>query len=339
MTLASDYSLSSNDAPDFKQVFSLIRSNLTGLSDAELNHAAVMGLLHELQNQVVLGSNLMVTATSGGTGRLAKSEIFDRSVVYMRLNEVKSGAARTIAETFDQMRSSNKLGGLILDLRFAGGDDYAEAAATADLFMNSDRPILKWADSVRRATVKTNAIELPLILLVNRKTSGSSEALVAALRSADIGLIVGSSTAGHARVFKEFAIGQGQKILIASGSVETGDGQLISDHGLTPDLQVSTSEEAERLYLDNPYRIQTKPGEFAKGNSAGDTAIASSNEPTTSHRMTESGLLKLRNEGLENANEEPAASSTLVTPPVVLDPALARALDVLKGVALVRTRR
>jgi len=304
------------DLPPFQEVYSLIGSNLSGVSETELNRAAVLGLLHQLRTQVILLTNAPDARPASGADSLTKTAIFDRACAYVRLGGVRRGAAQTFSKAFEPLQSSNQLSGLVLDLRFASGDDYMEAGALADLFLSTERPMLKWGDTALRSTVKTNAIGLPLILLVNQATAGAAEAFVAALRSAGVGLVVGTPTAGHTHAFRQFPLSQGQKIGIAAGRIEAGVGQLLSDKGMAPDLIVKVSLESEKAYLDNPFNNST-PGGAARP------------------RRDESTLIRERRgeeDGQVAPNEAPAAS-------VVQDPALARALDVLKGLAMAGARR
>src|SRR6185503_15236598 len=97
-----------------------------------------------------------------------------------------------------RMASTNSLTGLVLDLRYAGGFDYSAAAATADLFVNAARPLLNWGNGVVSSQEKTNAIQVPVAVLVNGRTAGAAEALAAALRETGSGLILGGKTAGQA---------------------------------------------------------------------------------------------------------------------------------------------
>jgi len=46
--------VSADSSPDFQNVYSVIRSNLVGITDDELNRATVNGLLRELDRRVAL---------------------------------------------------------------------------------------------------------------------------------------------------------------------------------------------------------------------------------------------------------------------------------------------
>lgn len=310
------------ELPRFQEVYSLIGSNLSGLGEAELNRAAVLGLLHQLRTQVILMTNAPNGRPSSGTDSLSKTAIFERAYAYARLGGVRPGTAPAFLKAFDQLQSSNHLSGLVLDVRFASGDDYTEAGALADLFLSHEQPLLKWGDTALRSTDKTNAIALPVVLLVNHATAGASEALVAALRSAGIGLIVGSPTAGHTHAFKQFPLSQGHKIGIASGRIEVGKGQLLSEQGIAPDLLVKVSLESEKKYLENPFNTLVP---------------TSGGAPRL--RRDESSLLRERRGEADEGAQAPPPQKEPASESIIQDPALARALDVLKGLAMAGGRR
>ena len=338
--LADERAPDSRGLPPFQQFYNLVLKHLPGVTEADLNRAAVSGLLSQLENRVLLLSNAPPTALRSYSLPLDKTAVFDRAFAYLRIKNFQTGLAPSFARAYDEMRSTNKLNGLVVDLRFADGSDYAEAAAVGDLFFPREHPLLKWGDSSRRSTVKTNSISLPVTLLVNHRTAGAAEALAALLREAEIGLIVGSPTAGHAQVFREYSLGDGHKVRIASGTIEVGDGHALSPNGIKPDIQVQVSEELEQGYLEDPYRVSTPGlGRIAAGISPAGSARTAAGALSPRRKLTESILIRESQERDDPDLGEAAPTDESSPPALVQDPALARALDVLKGLALVRTRR
>ena len=130
---------------------------------------------------------------------------------------------------------------MILDLRYAAGDDYASAAATAELFVKKDQPLLNWGNGMVRSKEKSDAISLPVAVLVNRQTAGAAEALAAVLRETGAGLILGSRTAGQAMIAQEFPLKNGERLRIATAPIQLGDGSALSAQGLKPDIAVEVA--------------------------------------------------------------------------------------------------
>src|SRR5260370_7628727 len=105
---------------------------------------------------------------------------------------------------------------MVFDLRTAGGDGYAAAAAITDAFCASGKPLLDWGDGLKKSTDKTNVISLPVAVLVDRKTHGAAEALAAILRQTDTGLRTGATTAGQTTTTNDFPFNTPQHLRIAT---------------------------------------------------------------------------------------------------------------------------
>ena len=113
-----------NEAPDLQEILELVRAHLAGVSEAELNRVAVSGLLEQLAPKVSLASESAETDIKLQP-LLIKSAVFDGPVGYLRIGRVDGGLAKDIAAACKDLSRTNELKGLVLDLRFAGGQGYA----------------------------------------------------------------------------------------------------------------------------------------------------------------------------------------------------------------------
>lgn len=321
--------------PDFKEVYKLVRQHLAGTTDAELNRAAVEGLIKSLDGKVTLvaGGNANAQAKAG---RVSKSAAFDKEVAYVRVKQVGEGLAGEIASAIQELSKTNQLEGVALDLRFADGNDYAAVPPVTDLFVSESKPLLDWGDGVVKSKKASDAFKLPVAVLVNRETSGAAEALAAVLREAGVGLILGGTTAGRAMVTQDFPLENGQQLRIATAPVKLGDGKAISLKGVKPDIEVSVSLDRERAYFKNAYARLTK------SNSAVGLTLSSTNGSGGTNRIarlprtTEADLVRARREGISLDDEAIVERDTKPPAPLIHDPVLARAVDLLKGLAVMR---
>jgi C-terminal processing protease CtpA/Prc len=318
-----------NVAPDFQEVFDLIRQHAAGVSTDELNRAAVQGLLTALGPKVSLDTNNAPANTA--TNPIAEVILFEGDIAYLRITRVDDGLAKAIYEAYERMKSTNKVSGLVLDLRYAGGLDYKAAADAADLFVSKNRPLMNWGEGVVMSHEKNGSIRVPVGVLVNHETSGAAEALAAVVREAGAGLILGSRTAGNAMVMQDYPLKDGLHLRIGSTPVTLGDGTALSTEGVTPDIDVTVSEEAERAYYADAFLV-------VSNKAAGNTAT---NQPSgtnqTRVRFNEAELVREHRAG-ESPDEQTAKRPPEPQVPMVSDPALARALDLLKGLAVVRQK-
>lgn len=250
-------SATTNAAPDFREVYQLVRSNLAGVTDADLDRAAVNGLLAGLDGKVLLEGGASNPATN--LVPVSRVRVLDKNIGYVRISRVSDGLPSELASALRGLNSTNELKGLVLDLRYALGSDFAAAAAVADLFVARERPLLDWGAGSARARTKANALTLPLAVLVNHETTGAAEALAAVLREVGAGLVLGDATAGRAMIMQDFPLKNGQHLLVATRPVKLGDSTELSVRGVVPDIQVTVDAADERAWFEDPTPPSDRP--------------------------------------------------------------------------------
>jgi hypothetical protein len=327
-----------NPAPDFKEVYELLRANLPGATDAALNRAAVAGLVSQFPGKVALiGGAADGTAMMSGEPAWGKAGIIESNVAYLRISRVAAGLAGELAVAGRALTASNKIAGAVLDLRFAGGEDYGAAKEAAGLLTGkkSSRPFAG-----------------PLAVLVNNGTPGAAETLAAALRAAGAGLIIGSPTAGDAMTFQEFVLKDGERLLIAAAPVKM-DGKTIPSDGLKPDIVMAVNADDERAFWQNPYGTPPDTNlARASTNSFLPFVDRTSEADLVRQRQKDGRPVNLptpsrpargpaRNNQDESGNDAESASLRAARPPqpMLRDPVLVRAVDLVKGLAVVRGSR
>jgi Peptidase family S41 len=326
---------------DFQEVYQLLKANLAGATDASLSEAAVKGLLSELGTRASLVDDPAADGGNPATQTPVTSEVFEKNYGYFRVQRLTTGTADAMRSQFNQLRATNSVKGLVLDLRYAGGQDYGAAAALADLFMANETVLVDWGEGVRKSSTKTNAISVPVALLVNRKTSGAAEALAGMLRHREVGLLIGTNTAGQASMSKIFTLKTGQRLRVAVAPLKVSDGRELPESGMKPDIGVAVSPEDELAYYEDAYKVLAKA--FKVTTAPTNELHASTTNRSPRRRMNEAELVRMSREGQAIDRETVAANPTPPLPepivPVVTDPALARALDLLKGLAVVQQFR
>jgi hypothetical protein len=329
---------SAADQPfNFAEVFELLKANLAGVTGEQLNEAAVRGLLEQLADKVSVVGETPPLRGAGSNAPVA-AEVFDRHFGYLRVNRIGPGTDKEFQAAYERLAAANPLKGLVIDLRFAGGKDYAAAVAVADRFFADEQPLVDWGEGWKKSTGKTNAISLPMALLVNRKTTGAAEALAGMLRHREVGLLIGTNTAGEASMAKEFSLKTGQRLRLAVAPVKVANGRELPFAGIKADIEVPVSPEDEAAWYEDAYKVLPKPARLATTN---ETSLAATNRAPR-RRINEAELVRMNREGQLPDREPPSTnepSRTVESPPVVNDPSLARALDLLKGLAVVQQFR
>jgi hypothetical protein len=314
--------------PAFEALSGLIQSNLTGVTDADLDKAATQGLVSGFKGRVVLVATN--TPAKPGGALIAKQMKFEGALGYVRASRIAGGLPEQLRGAIAALGKETPIEGLVLDLRFANGLDYAVAGKTASMFVSEEQLLLEWEGGKARAASNAVPLRLPMVTLVNAQTRGAAEALAAVLRETKTALVIGGKTAGEANVFREFELPDGQRVRIAAGTVKLGDGSAMPADGLVPDIAVTVAPAEEKAFQSDPYRIVKKPGQT-------DDIASTTSTNTPRRRINEAELVRMQKEGLLEDDDAPLpAVKAEPTKPLVRDPALARGLDLLKALAIVK---
>src|SRR4051812_19721910 len=100
----------SAETPQFRELYELLRTNLTGTSETDLNRAAVEGLIEQLSPKVVL-VNEQGSISDGETNVhvASRASVFESSYGYLRLGKFERGAEKRLMEAYHQIASTNRL--------------------------------------------------------------------------------------------------------------------------------------------------------------------------------------------------------------------------------------
>lgn len=305
----------SSDTPPFDQVLGLVRAHLAGVAPGEIDRAATQGLLDQLAPRVQL---VEATATAAEAGEsvalLGATGRIGQRFGYVHVREVAAGTAAAIRAERARWTGPSPLEGLILDLRFAAGTDYAEVVRVASDFLAQPQPLLDWGQGMQAAAPGSDGFRAPLLVLINEETRGAAEALAAVLRQTERALTIGRHSAGLAFVYETYPLGSGQGLRIATGLVHLGDGRAMPSSGVTADLEVPGTAAQERAHLAGFAKALAEAGAAHEEQPDSTGAEASPNGASRTDR---------------------AVARAMVLP---VDPCLARALDLLTGLAVVEHR-
>ena len=144
--------------------------------------------------------------------------------------------------------------------------------------------------------------KLPLAILVNGQTRGAAAALASELRAGRAGLIFESVT-GPAQTNRETtALPQ-------------------------PDIVVAIGAEDERALMENPYAVPAP-------DDTNSPAVTNNLLPFVNH-TSEADLVRAKIKDGDEDESLPASRQTEPPKPFIRDPVLARAVDLIKGLAIV----
>lgn len=150
------------------------------------------------------------------------------------VHKVSDGAVNIIAEALAQYPD---VSGVVLDLRTAIGDDERAAAKMAGLFMGAV-PVMRIVetarDEVEVVPAAQAATDVNVVVLMSDMTRGTAEAIVAAFYENNRGVLVGTPTAGVARIASRIDLNNGGALELLNKSLKTGAGRQIDGRGVFP---------------------------------------------------------------------------------------------------------
>jgi C-terminal processing protease CtpA/Prc len=325
-------------APDFKEVYELVHAHLAGVTDVDLNRAAVQGLVAQLGAKVSVVAKEPPDAKAGAAALVTKALTLDGPIAYLRVSRVAEGLDQALTDAYGKLNLTNQTKGLILDLRFAAGQDYSATVSVAELFLKKEKPLLDWGKGMVQSKEKSQVTPGPVAVLVNGQTAGAAEALAAVLRQTGVGLLFGSPTAGQAMMAQEYPLANGDQLRIATAPIVLGDGSKLAGEGVQPDIAVEVGRQDELAYYDEAFKEAARTNRASGSNVLTSTQAASTNR-SRRVRFNEAELVRERRDGVYPESDLASGRPADAEAPVVQDPVLARALDVLKGLAVVRASR
>lgn len=132
---------------------------------------------------------------------------------------------------------------LILDLRGNAMGSPDAGIALADLLLDGGT-IAKldgqnYSEKAFNASADSAVTELPVVVIVDRPTSGGAEIVAAAIQQNDRGDVVGEETSGLAAVQETISLDDGAALILSVANYYGPDGEVIHNEGIEPDRAVS----------------------------------------------------------------------------------------------------
>jgi len=144
-----------------------------------------------------------------------------------------------------------KIDSLIIDVRDNSGGYLSSVTSIASLFMNKSKIIyqLDTKGVVEKIYSTTNTSrDYNIAILINKNSASASEILAAALQESYGATVVGTNSYGKGTVQKAYQLESGALVKYTIQKWLTPNGNWINEVGVTPNIEVSLSED----YYKNP---------------------------------------------------------------------------------------
>lgn len=181
-----------------------------------------------------------------------KSEVLQNNIGYIKISSFDDDCAKEFKQTYNELNKSNKLKGLIIDLRNNGGGIVDEALDMADLILDKDKieliSINKKGEEKIEKSKSNPVINIPIVVLVNGNTASASEIFAAALKENDKATIVGEKTYGKGVIQELISLRDGSGIKVTIEEYLTPNRNKINKVGITPDKEVTLPDTVTSIY-------------------------------------------------------------------------------------------
>ncbi|MCU0849230.1 MAG: S41 family peptidase [Spirochaetes bacterium] len=211
------------------------------------------------------GSRVKLSIKREGFARLIdfdieRAPIKIKSVEYTIIKEPGIGYLRIISFGSDTTRdvikglelfNENKIGKIIIDLRFNPGGLLESSVEISELFLKKGSLVVSTRGREGKVNVKEfkSAIDPiyngEVVVLVNGGSASAAEILSGAIRDNKRGKLVGEKTFGKGSVQKTYNLDENIAVAITIAKYYTPSGELIHKKGITPDHVVAVEKMTE----------------------------------------------------------------------------------------------
>jgi carboxyl-terminal processing protease len=189
----------------------------------------------------------------------ARRTVGGRPIGYIRLTEFNAHAAEQMEQAILALTEEG-VEGFVLDLRGNPGGLLLSSIDIGRMWLQHGpivRTVYRDGTTESLSANRTALTQLPLTVLVDRRSASSSEILTGALQDNNRATIVGTPTFGKALVQTLHGLADGSGLTVTVAHYFTPNGTDISRKGITPDVTVELNERQRSELFANPSRLGT----------------------------------------------------------------------------------
>ncbi len=189
------------------------------------------------------------------------------SILYLKPGSLDHEHVQQVESKLKGMqKAGNKK--ILLDLRDVAAGDMAEATRLANFFLKSGTIATLEGQKFPKQTFEADAklainATAPMVVLVNRGTSGGAELVAGALLDNKRAELIGERTFGEGAQQKTFELPDGAALILSVAKYQTPSGKKLQDDAVTPGtLVVSTIADESEGFDDTASTepVAHKPG-------------------------------------------------------------------------------
>ncbi len=161
--------------------------------------------------------------------------IVEKGLGYVKLTQFNETAATEIDQAITKMQSSEKLEGLVLDLRDNGGGLLQQAVEIMDLFLPPGLLVVETKGKMKEENHRyltyrpAKYPDLKVVVLINERSASASEIVAGAFQDYDRGVILGKKSFGKGLVQKVFPLSYNAQMKVTVAKYYIPSGRCIQE--------------------------------------------------------------------------------------------------------------
>lgn len=174
----------------------------------------------------------------------------------VQLHAFSDGSGLALQQALAEIKAAGPpVTGIVLDLRNNPGGLVSEVTTVASQFVPGGTVIyIQQRRDGQQETVRTTgndgaALDVPMVVLVNRATASAAEMLAGALRDSGRAQLIGERTFGAGTIVSTYDLQGGAALALGTSFWKTPDGDLIWKTGLLPDVAVRQPDSERIIHL------------------------------------------------------------------------------------------
>ena len=173
--------------------------------------------------------------------------LLPNGLALVQLHEFSTDSGNQLKKALKDIVARGNVHGIVLDLRNNPGGLVNEAITVAGQFMPEGSTVYIEQDrdgtesSVNTIGNDGPALDLPVVVLINRASASAAEMIAGSLRDNGRALLVGERTYGTGTVVSTFDLDGGSALALGTSFWLTPDGELAWKVGIVPDVEVRQS--------------------------------------------------------------------------------------------------
>ena len=192
--------------------------------------------------------------------RSVRSRMKGDDIGYVRITSFSEQTATSVERAIKRFKenSKNKLKGIVLDLRNNPGGLLDQSVKVSDAFLNQGEIVStrsRRADEGQRFNAKPGDVAdgMPIVVLMNGGSASASEIVAGALQDHRRGIVMGTRSFGKGSVQTIIPLSGHGAIRLTTARYYTPSGRSIQAKGIDPDIIV---EQATVQKVDQPRRTR-----------------------------------------------------------------------------------